>query len=457
MPDIFSEKNIQLIKDKNLAHHLSAQPNLKALERLGGGRIISHGKGIFVYDDSGRRLMDGMAGLWCVAVGYGREELADVAAEQIRSLSYYNTFFQTSTPPTVDLAEKISSKLDPTLSHVFFANSGSEAVDSAIRFAHYYWKLCGLPERRHIISRHYAYHGSSIFGAGSSGLAKMREQSSMVFPEVHHVDSPYLFRAGKDVSAADMVEIAVGSFERKILEIGPDKVAAFIGEPVQGAGGVIIPPDGYWPRVEEICRRYDILLIADEVICGFGRTGSYFGHQKYGFTPDMVTMAKGLSSGYVPISAVAINNKIVDVLRQQDTAFIHGYTYSGHPMAAAIASRNLDIIDRENLVQRTANEAGPAFKLMLEELASEPAVGEVRSVGLIGAIELTANNLTQRDRTTFAPGKLGETVKEYCWESGLIVRAIGDVIAICPPLVIVAEEIDEMGSILKRSLRRLKG
>ena len=324
----------------DLAHHLPAQSNYGLQRSMGGSRIIVRAEGSTIWDGDGNAILDAMAGLWCVDVGYGREELADVARAQMLELPYYNTFFRTATPPPILLAEKIAGLLGGDLQHVFFNNSGSEANDTVFRLVRTYWMMKGEPQRQIFISRHNAYHGSTVAGASLGGMSYMHAQGALPIAGIEHVMQPYRFGEGFGEDEDAFAARAAQAIEDRILEVGPENVAAFIGEPVQGAGGVIIPPPGYWTRVEAICRKYGILLVADEVITGFGRLGSWFGFQHFGFTPDIVSMAKGLSSGYLPISATAVSSAIVAVMRDADQDFTHGYTYSGHPVCAAVALRN---------------------------------------------------------------------------------------------------------------------
>src|SRR5258705_11560638 len=329
----------------DVEHHLPAHQDYRLIRDIGGSRIITRAEGSTIFDADGKSLLDGMAGLWCVQVGYGRQELADAAHEQMLALAFYNTFFKTAAPSTVRLATKISALLGANLSHVFFNNSGSEAIDTIIRMARYYWQVKGQPERNVIIARNNAYHGSTIAGVSLGGMKPMQKQGGPWLPGIEHILQPYRFGEGFNESPEVFVNRAVAALEERILAVGPEKVAAFIGEPVQGAGGVIIPPEGYWPRIEAVCRKYGILLVSDEVICGFGRVGRWFGFQHYGIKPDLVSMAKGLSSGYLPISAVGVSDRIVNVLLEKGGDFVHGYTYSGHPTCAAVALKNIEIIE----------------------------------------------------------------------------------------------------------------
>jgi len=434
--------DIAELRRLDVAHHLPAQQDYGLMRDIGGSRIIVRAEGSTIWDGEGHAILDGMAGLWCVNVGYGRERLARAAYDQMREIPFYNTFFKTATPPPVKLAAKLSSLLGGHFSHIFFNSSGSEAIDTLIRLARYYWQAKGQPERNVIIARTNAYHGSTIAGASLGGMGSMHAQGGPMLPGIEHVMQPYGFEAmapGEDEDA--FAARAAQAVEDKILEVGPERVAAFIGEPVQGAGGVIIPPRGYWTRVEAICRRHGVLLCCDEVICGFGRLGAWFGHQYYGIQPDLVTMAKGLSSGYIPISAVGVADFIVETLRETRDDFYHGYTYSGHPVAAAVALENIAIIEEEGLVERTRNVTGPHLARRLAALAQHPLVGETRSLGLIGAVEIVADKATH---ARFGGGGKATIVRDICIERGLMVRAVRDSIVMSPPLVIAEAELDRM-------------
>jgi putrescine aminotransferase len=367
--------DIAELRRLDVAHHLPGQASYKLIRDMGGSRIITRAEGSTIWDGDGNAILDGMAGLWCVDIGYGRAELAEVAREQMLELPYYNSFFRTATPPAIELAAKLAGLLGGDLQHIFFNNSGSESNDTVLRLVRYYWRLKGEPERKIFIARHNAYHGTTVAGASLGGMERMHVQGDLPIPGIEHVMQPYGFGEGFGEGPEAFAARAAQAIEDRILAVGPERVAAFIGEPVQGAGGVIIPPPGYWPRVEAICRKYGILLVSDEVICGFGRLGSWFGFQHYGFTPDIVSMAKGLSSGYLPISATAVSAEIVETLRSVDEDFVHGYTYSGHPVAAAVAIRNLEIIEREELVDRVRDDLAPYFADALVSLDDHPLVG----------------------------------------------------------------------------------
>lgn len=435
--------DIAELRRLDVAHHLPAQSDYGLQAEMGGSKIITRADGCTIWDGEGKAYLDGMAGLWCVAVGYGRRELADAAYAQMLELPYYNTFFKTATPPAVLLAAKVAEIAGGDLAHVFFNSSGSEANDTVFRMVRHYWTLKGQPQRKIFISRWNAYHGTTVAGVSLGGMKAMHAQGDLPIAGVEHVLQPYAMgEALSGESEDDFAARAAQAIEDRILAVGPENVAAFIGEPVQGAGGVIIPPAGYWPRVEAICRKYGILLVCDEVITGFGRTGHWFGHQYYGVKPDMIAMAKGLSSGYLPISAVAVSSAIVDVLRTGGD-FIHGFTYSGHPTACAVALANIAIMERENLIERTRTDTGPYLAAALQRLAKHPLVGEVRSIGLLGAVEIVADK-PGTARFGGAEGTAGPMVRDACIERGLMVRGIRDTIVMCPPLVISHAEIDQI-------------
>ncbi len=444
--------DIPELRRLDLAHHLPAQANYGELQALGGSRIITRAEGSTIYDGDGVALLDGMAGLWCVNVGYGRKELAEAAYEQMLELPFYNTFFKTATPPAVTLATKLAEKLGGDLQHVFFNSSGSEANDTVMRMVRHYWTVKGEPKRSIFISRWNAYHGSTMAGASLGGMKLMHPIGGLPIPGVEHVMQPYRFNEGFGEDEETFGARAANAIEDRILSVGPENVAAFIGEVVQGAGGVITPPKGYWPRVEAICRKYGILLVVDEVITGFGRLGEWFGFQHFGLKPDLVPMAKGMSSGYLPISAVGVSSKIAEVLREKGGDFVHGYTYSGHPTCAAVATKNIEIIEREGLVSKVRDDLGPYLANALKRLDSDPLVGETRSLGMLGAVEIVAAKGTNQ-RFTGAEGKAGPIVRDLCIKNGLMVRGIRDSIVMSPPLIMSHSEIDRMIDIIGRSLR----
>lgn len=429
-------------------HHLAPFSDFKQLAE-NGPRIITKADGVYLWDSEGNKILDAMAGLWCVAIGYGRKELADAAAKQMQELPYYNMFFQTATPPPLELAKAIAELTPPGMNHVFFTGSGSEGNDTMLRMVRHYWAIKGQPNKKVIISRINGYHGSTVAGASLGGMKYMHEQGDLPIPGIVHIPQPYWFGEGGDMSPDEFGIWAADQLEQKILEVGEENVAAFIAEPIQGAGGVIIPPDSYWPRIREILAKYDILFIADEVICGFGRTGEWFGSDYFGNTPHMMTIAKGLTSGYIPMGGLIVRDDIVEVLNQGGD-FNHGFTYSGHPVAAAVALENLRILREEKIVERVKAETAPYLQKRLRELADHPLVGEVRGVGMLGAIELVQDKAS-RKRFSGDVG-VGMVCRKHCFNNGLIMRAVGDTMIISPPLVISQAEIDELLEKIRKCL-----
>ncbi|MFY2823079.1 aspartate aminotransferase family protein [Ruegeria sp. MALMAid1280] len=414
-----------------------------------GARVITRAKGVYLTDSEGEEILDAMAGLWCVNIGYGRDELADAAARQMRELPYYNTFFKTTHVPAIALAKKLAELAPGDLNHVFFAGSGSEANDTNIRLVRTYWAEKGQPDKNIIISRHNAYHGSSVGSASLGGMAGMHAQGGIPIPNVHHINQPNWWAEGGDMTPEDFGLARARELEEAILELGEDRVAAFIAEPVQGAGGVIVAPDSYWPEVQRICDKYDILLIADEVICGFGRTGNWFGSETVGIKPHIMAIAKGLSSGYAPIGGSIVNDEIAEVIG--GTEFNHGYTYSGHPVAAAVALENLRILEEEKIVDHVRDVAAPYLKQKWEALVDHPLVGEAKIVGLMASIALTPDKAS---RANFAsePGTVGYICRERCFANNLIMRHVDDRMIISPPLVVTPADIDEMFVRIHKSL-----
>ncbi|WP_204112728.1 aspartate aminotransferase family protein [Shimia biformata] len=422
------------------AHHMhpfTAQGELAEK----GARVITGAKGSWLRDSEGNDILDGMAGLWCVNIGYGREELAEVAARQIRELPYYNTFFQTTHVPAIALAAKLAELAPGDLNHVFFAGSGSEANDTNIRLVRTYWDMKGKPDKKVIISRHNAYHGSSVGSGSLGGMSYMHAQGGMPIPDIHHIGQPHWYAEGGNMTPEDFGLMRAQELETAIKELGENRVAAFIAEPIQGAGGVIIPPASYWPEIQRICDKYEILLIADEVICGFGRTGNWFGSETLNIRPDVMTIAKGLSSGYVPIGGSIVTDEVAKVIGSGE--FNHGYTYSGHPVAAAIALENLRILEEEKIVDTVRTETAPYLKAKWESLADHPLVGEAVISGMMGSIALSPD---KANRAAFASpaGTVGYICRERSFANNLIMRHVNDRMVISPPLVISKADIDTL-------------
>jgi len=438
------------------AHHVHPFSDTTALNKE-GVRIITRGRGVYLWDSDGKKIIDGMAGLWCVQVGYGNEELAEAGYEALKTLPYYNHFFKTSNPWTIELAAKLAALLPAGHDHVLFANSGSEANDSALKLIRYFWNREGRLEKKIHLSRDYSYHGVTFAAASLSGLTPMHPQWDLPLPGFEKIPTPYWYGA-KAAGYGDIDPDAFGlliaeKLETKILELGADRVASFSAEPIQGAGGVIFPPATYWHEVQRICAKYDVLLHLDEVVTGFGRTGEWFGAQTYRIAPDIMTMAKGLSSGYQPISAISLGTRMAATILSANEELVHGYTYSGHPVASAVALKNLEVIERERLVPRVKTEIGPYLQRRLREaFLDHPIVGEVRCVGLLAAVELVRD---KRERKFFPdPGTIGTHCRNYCFNDGLICRAIRDTMVLAPPLIIRENEIDEIVAKLKSAIDR---
>jgi putrescine aminotransferase len=423
------------------AHYLHPFTDSRALAAR-GTRVVTRAEGVYLYDSEGHRILDGMSGLWCVALGYGRPELAEAAYRQMQQLPYYNSFFQCANPPAIELAAKLAELTPPQFNHVFFSGSGSEANDTFVRLARRYWMLRGEPERQVIISRWNGYHGSTMAGASLGGMKVMHAQGGLPIPGIVHINQPYWFERGGNLDPAEFGLQAARELEAKIIEIGPERVAAFIGEPVQGAGGVIIPPETYWPEVQRILDRYGILFGSDEVICGFGRTGRWFGCEHFGTRPDFLTLAKAITSGYQPLGALMVSDRVAEVFIEKGGEFAHGYTYSGHPVAAAVALANLEIMQKEGVVDRVRNDLAPYFSTRWGELAAHPLVGEARSLGLLGALEL----VPRKPSREFFPerGSVGTRARDISIRNGLVMRAVWDTLIVAPPLVITRNEIDEL-------------
>lgn len=430
------------------AHHMHPFTAGNALGQK-GARVITRAKGVFLTDSEGNEILDGMAGLWCVNIGYGREELAEAAARQMRELSYYNTFFQTTHVPAIALAAKLAELAPGNLNHVFFAGSGSEANDTNIRLVRQYWNAKGQPERSVIIARWNGYHGSSMGSGSLGGMKPIHSQGGLPIPGIVHINEPNWYAEGGEMTPEEFGLLRARELEAKIKEIGPEKVAAFIGEPVQGAGGVIIPPSTYWPEIQRICKDYGILLIADEVITGFGRTGNWFGSQTMGITPDIMTIAKGLSSGYAPIGGSIVSDEIAHVIGGDE--FNHGYTYSGHPVSAAVALENLRLLEEEKVVEHVRDVAHPYLAKKWAALTDHPMVAEAKLVGLMGSIALSPDK-ARRAKFAGEAGKVGYITRERCFANNLVMRHVGDRMIISPPLVITPAEIDVL---IERAIKSL--
>lgn len=427
------------------AHFLHPFTDFQSLAKK-GARIITRAEGIYLWDSDGHRLLDAMSGLWCVNVGYGQQSLVDAAAKQMLQLPFYNAFFQTATPPAIELAELLAAITPPQFQHVFFTGSGSEGNDTVVRMVRRYWDLQGQPDRSVIISRKNAYHGSTMAGASLGGMSYMHAQGGLPIPGITHIEQPFWFAHGQGMTRDEFGIKAAGWLEEKILAVGADKVAAFIGEPIQGAGGVIVPPATYWPEIQRICDKYGVLVVADEVICGFGRTGNWWGCETLGFEPDLMTFAKGVTSGYIPLGGVMVGDRIAYVMIEQGGEFNHGYTYSGHPVACAVALANIRLIQQERMVENVREDLGPYLAQHFERLSQHDLIGEAQSVGLMGALQIVKNKET--NALFDSALEVGMLCRSHCFANGLIMRAVGDRMIIAPPLVITRAQIDNMAALI---------
>jgi putrescine---pyruvate transaminase len=445
-----AQRSTQQWQAADARHFLHPFTDFQSLAKK-GSRVIVRADNIYLWDSDGNKILDAMSGLWCVNVGYGQRALIDAATRQLETLPFYNAFFQTATPPAIELAELLAEVTPPQFQHVFFSGSGSEGNDTVVRMVRRYWDLLGQPQRNIIVSRWNAYHGSTMAGASLGGMKGMHEQGGLPIPGIVHIDQPYWFENGEGLTRAEFGGACARQLEAKITELGADKVAAFIGEPIQGAGGVIIPPSTYWPEVQRICDQYGILLVSDEVITGFGRTGQWFGCETMGTKPDLMTFAKGVTSGYIPLGGVMVGERVAKVLIERGGEFNHGYTYSGHPVACAVALANIRLVREQGLVERVRNDLGPCLAQAYAQLAEHPLVGEAQTCGLMGALLLVKNKAGRG--TPFAPEhEIGMVCRGHCFREGVIMRAVGDRMIIAPPLVITRSQIDEMVALIRRCL-----
>jgi putrescine aminotransferase len=449
-PELYDTAAIQQM---DTAHYMHPFTDHKALGEK-GARVMVRGEGIYLWDSQGKKVLDGMSGLWCVNVGYGRTSISEAVYKQMETLPFYNSFFNTTNVPAVQLAAKLAQISPAGFNHVYFTGSGSEGNDTNLRMVRRYWDVLGYKERHTIISRHNAYHGSTVAGASLGGMDGMHAQGGLPIPGIVHIGQPNYLESGKGMTEDEFGIVAASWLEQKILEVGPDKVAAFIGEPVQGAGGVIIPPRTYWPEIQRICDKYGVLVIADEVICGFGRLGKWFASELFGIKPDLITFAKGVTSGYVPLGGVLVGDRVAKVLIEQGGEFNHGFTYSGHPVACAAALENIRILEEEKLVERVAADTGPYLKQRFATLADHPLVGYADSCGFVAGLNLVrSKGKTVHDNVAFDPDLgVGMVCRGYMFNNGMIMRAVGDRMIIAPPLVMTRAQIDEMVALIRSCL-----
>ena len=440
------------LEAKDLEHLLHPTTNLKLHQEV-GPMVLERAEGVYLWDNQGNQYLEGLAGLWCTALGYGEEELIAVATQQMRKLSYSQLFGGRTNEPSILLAEKLKSMAPFDAGRVFFGLSGSDANDTQIKLMWYYHNAIGKPEKKKIISRQRGYHGVTIASGSLTGLPAFHSKFDLPIAGVLHTDCPHYYREAQGAeSEQDFVNRLVNNLEDLIVAEGPETIAAFIAEPIQGAGGVIVPPPGYFRKVQEVLKRHDIFFIDDEVICGFGRTGRAFGAETFGIEPTTMSVAKAVSSAYLPLSAVLIPEFLYEPMVEASAevgTFGHGFTYSGHPVCAAVALRTLEIMEERKLFTHAA-AVGEVFQERLTALADHPLVGNARGAGLLGALEIVSDKAT---RAPFESGRgVGAHCQARCEANGLIVRALGDTVALCPPLIISADQVDELFSKLEISL-----
>lgn len=441
--------DLETLRRLDRAHHLHPFTDHRAMHET-GTHVIRSAKGSTVVGEDGRELLDGLAGLWCVNVGYGRQEILQAVTEQMRTLAFYPSFFDTTTEPTIRLAAKLAELAPPRLNRVLFSNSGSEANETALKLIRGYWKLRGRSEKAKIVTRSWSYHGVTLATTSMTGLPTCTEPFDLPLPGFVQVPGPYAFPTGK--GPAEYGAWCLDETERIILREGADTIAAMFVEPVQGAGGVIVPPEGHLARLRELCRRNEILFVADEVITGFGRLGAWFASELWNLDPDLLTLAKGITSGYVPLGATMVRDEIAEALANGGY-LAHGFTYTGHPVACAAALANLEVMEREHLLERVERDLGPRFQAGLRRFADHPAVVEVRGTALLGALELRRPPKGPNAR---APANtLGLAAHRAAREEGVIVRGIRDAVALAPPLVVTHGELDRIFAALRRALDRL--
>ncbi len=413
--------------------------------------VVTEGDGVYITDSDGNRLLDGPAGMWCINIGHRRKEMADAVSRQIMALTYVSPWSLTNAP-AVELAQKLAQLTPGDLNHAFFTTGGSTAVDSALRFIMFRNNVLGNPERKHVISRNNAYHGSTFLAASASGKARDKSFLDTKSDTFHHISDPNILDKPADMDDAAWLDLKIAEFENKILEVGPDRVAAFIAEPVLASGGVLLAPDGYHAACLEVCRKFDIIYISDEVVTAFGRLGHYFSSEAvFGIQPDIITCAKGITSGYVPLGAFLVSDRLIDDIQKAESGacFSNGFTYSGHPVACAAALKNLEIMEREGILEHV-REVAPYFQQQLQTLRELPVVADVRGVGLMACVECNINRGQERELSL--DQEIGKRIDEHCQRLGLLVRPIVNMCVMSPPLIISREQIDELVDKLRRGI-----
>ncbi|HCN44224.1 MAG TPA: aspartate aminotransferase family protein [Pseudomonas sp.] len=433
------------------AHHIHAFLDQKALNAE-GPRVIVGGERLHLWDSEGKRYLDGMSGLWCTQLGYGRKDLTAAAATQMDQLAYYNMFFHTTHPAVIELSELLFSLLPKHYSHAIYTNSGSEANEVLIRTVRRYWQVVGQPNKKIMIGRWNGYHGSTLAATALGGMKFMHEMGGLI-PDVAHIDEPYWYAEGGELTPAEFGRRCALQLEEKILELGAENVAGFIAEPFQGAGGMIFPPESYWPEIQRICRQYDVLLCADEVIGGFGRTGEWFAHEYFGFEPDTLSIAKGLTSGYVPMGGLVLSKRIAEALVERGGVFAHGLTYSGHPVAAAVAIANLKALRDEGIVRQVKEDTGPYLQRILREVFdNHPLIGQVQGTGLVAALQFAEDKATRKRYAN--ENDLAWQCRTFGFEEGVIIRSTLGRMIMAPALIANHSELDELVEKTRRAVDR---
>ena len=434
------------LQQNDAKHHIHPFSDFAYTKKPSLTKIINNAQGVYIYDSDGNKVIDAMSGLWCVNMGYGQKFIIEAVYKQMQKMVYYNTFFGTSHPPAIKLSTILSKITPKNMDKVFFTSSGSEANDTMIRIVRYYWSLQNQPNKSIIISRKNAYHGSTVASASLGGMSSMHAQGGLPIADIVHIGQPYHYEAcvaaGKMIDKEEYGKKMALELEAKIEKLGENRIAAFIAEPVQGAGGVIIPPKTYWPEINRICREHNILLVVDEVICGFGRLGEWFGLEHYNIKPDLITFAKGVTSGYMPLGGLIVSNKITETIASVNKEFAHGYTYSGHPACVTAAIANIELMQKNSIISQVKNHTSIYLATKIKSLAEHPLVGEVRSIGMLAAIEIVQdkNNFKRFANST----EVVTICRNFCFKNGLVMRSITNKMIIAPPLICTDSEIDEI-------------
>jgi len=444
--------NTEELWRKDRDHNIHPWTNFASFKEE-GSLVMSHAEGPYVYDSDGNQFIDGIGGLWCVNIGYGREEMADAIADQIKQIPYYSTFNHLTTPPAANLAAKLAELAPGSLNHVFFGTGGSMANDTAVRIIHFYFNRLGKKNKKKVIARTDGYHGSTYLAMSMTGVTFDHQGFDLAPDLVHHIPAPNCYRRPEGMTEEAFCDAKVADLENKILELGPENVACFIAEPIMGAGGVIVPPKGYHRKTREVCNKYEVLYISDEVVTGFGRLGHFFASEAvFDFVPDVITCAKGISSGYLPLSATILSEQIYDVIsvpQAKGALFTHGFTYSGHPVVCAAGVKNIEIMERENICGHV-RDVGPYFESQLRTLLDYPIVGDVRGSHFMMCIENVADKATKEIFP--AEVAIGQRIAHHCQQRGLIVRPIAHLNVMSPPLILDRTQIDTVVSTLGKSI-----